>query len=296
MPIKHILLCLLVVVIWGINFIFVKLGLNEFSPLFLCSLRFLLASIPAVFFIKPPAMPFKMVVLYGLIMFALQFSFLFMGMSLGMTAGMASLIMQVQVFFSMFFATIFIGEKPTLPQVVGSLVSFSGIGLVAFHFDESVSLLGFLFILLSAATWGIGNLITKKIPNIRMISLVVWGCFIASIPMMALTFVFEGPVSMVSSYHQMTWVGGLSLLYIVGASTWIGYGIWGWLIVHYPIGYVVPFTLLVPVVGILGSIFMFGEQLQSWKLMSGLLVMSGLYINLAGSRWFKVKTAEAAAI
>ena len=294
MPIKHILLCLLVVVIWGINFIFVKLSLNEFSPLCLCALRFLLASIPAIFFIKPPEMPFKLVVLYGLIMFALQFSFLFMGMYVGMTPGMASLIMQVQVFFSMFFATLVLGDKPTISQVVGSLVSFTGIGLVAFHFDQYVSFLGFILILLAAASWGMGNLITKKTHNIRMLSLVVWGCFIASIPMLGLTLIFEGPVSMINSYHHITWVGVLSLFYIVAASTWIGYGIWGWLIARHPIGQVVPFTLLVPVVGMLGSTIILGEEFQSWKLMSGLLVMSGLYINLAGSRWFKVKAPQAA--
>src|SRR5579884_1265631 len=109
MPINHLLLALLVPVIWGLNFIFVKFSLDVISPLYLCALRFLLASIPAIFFIRRPAAPFKIVVGYGLVMFALQFAFLFLGMYLGMTPGMASLIVQVQVFFSMFFAALFLG-------------------------------------------------------------------------------------------------------------------------------------------------------------------------------------------
>src|SRR5580704_2260691 len=144
MPISHLLLTLLVVVIWGLNFIFVKLGLQEFSPLLLCTLRFFLSSIPVVFFVKPPAgVPFRIVVLYGLVMFALQFALIFIGMYVGMTSGMASLIMQVQVFFSMFFAVIFLGEQPSIAQIVGALVAFMGIGVVAMHFDTNVSLLGF---------------------------------------------------------------------------------------------------------------------------------------------------------
>lgn len=103
MPFAHLLLALLVVFVWGINFIFVKLSLEEFSPLLLCAVRFLLASVPAVFFIKPPAVPFKIIAGYGLIMFALQFALLFIGLRVGMTPGVASLLMQVQVFFSMFF-------------------------------------------------------------------------------------------------------------------------------------------------------------------------------------------------
>ena len=127
MPLKHILLALLVVVIWGVNFIFVKLSLDECSPLLLCALRFLLASVPAVFFIRPPAIPFKIVALYGMFMFAIQFSLLFLGMHVGMTPGMASLIMQVQVFFSLFFGAVFLNEKPNAWQIIGALVSFSGI-------------------------------------------------------------------------------------------------------------------------------------------------------------------------
>lgn len=162
MPFAHLLLALLVVFVWGINFIFVKLSLEEFSPLLLCAVRFLLASVPAVFFIKPPAVPFKIIASYGLIMFALQFALLFIGLRVGMTPGVASLLMQVQVFFSMFFAIIFLGEQPQVGQIIGALIAFIGIGVVALHFDHNVSLMGFLCILAAAASWGIGNLITKK--------------------------------------------------------------------------------------------------------------------------------------
>lgn len=294
MPISHLFLALLVAIIWGVNFLFVKLGLEEMSPLLLCALRFILASVPAIFFIKPPAMPFRMVALYGLVMFALQFSFLFIGMHTGMTPGMASLIMQVQVFFSMFFAALLLGEQPSIWQIAGALVSFMGIGLVAMHFDKNISLLSFIFILAAAATWGIGNLITKKTNSVNMIALVIWGSFIASIPMSILTLVFEGPGSIIHSCHHLTWLGATSLLYIVYASTWIGYGIWNWLLSRYPVGMIVPFTLLVPVVGILSSVLILGEPFQPWKLVAGLLVISGLCINLLSTRFFKLKIQQEA--
>ena len=294
MPFTHVLLALLVVVIWGVNFIFVALGLHEFSPLLLCALRFLLASVPAIFFIKPPAAPFKIVALYGLVMFALQFAFLFIGMHVGMTPGMASLIMQVQVFFSMLFAAIMLGEKPSGWQMLGALIAFMGIALVALHRDESISLLGFVCILLAAATWGVGNLITKKIHKINMISLVVWGCFVACIPMFILSLLLEGPESMVYSYYHLSFVGVTAVLYIVCISTWVGYGIWNWLISRYSVGMIVPFTLLVPIIGIASSVAILGEPFQRWKLISGLLVMSGLYINVMSSRWIKIKTPQEA--
>ncbi|HAU2230072.1 TPA: EamA family transporter [Legionella pneumophila] len=292
MPFAHLLLALLVVFVWGINFIFVKLSLEEFSPLLLCAVRFLLASVPAVFFIKPPAVPFKIIAGYGLIMFALQFALLFIGLRVGMTPGVASLLMQVQVFFSMFFAIIFLGEQPQVGQIIGALIAFIGIGVVALHFDHNVSLMGFLCILAAAASWGIGNLITKKIHSVNLIAVIVWSSFVACLPMFILSLVFEGPESFVTAYEHMTWKGILSVLYIVYISTWAGYGVWNWLISRYPVGMVVPFTLLVPVVGILSSVFILGEPFYLWKLVAGLLVISGLCINLLTTRLFVAKTQQ----
>lgn len=292
MPISHLLLALLVVLVWGINFLFVSLGLEEISPLLLCALRFLLASVPAVFFIKLPDAPFKIVALYGLVMFALQFALLFIGMSVGMPAGIASILIQVQVFFSMFFAVFFLGEQPNIGQIIGALVSFSGIVLVAMHFDSDVSLVGFIFILAAAATWGIGNLITKKIKGDNgrnMIALIVWGSFIACIPMFLLSLIIEGSANFVSTFEHVTWKGVGSLFYIVFASTWIGYGIWNWLMARYPVGMVAPFVLLVPVVAMLSSILVLGEPFPFWKLAAGLLVIGGLGINILGTRFFGIK-------
>lgn len=292
MPVPHLLLALLVAVVWGVNFIFVKLSLDEMSPLLLCALRFILASIPAIFFIPRPAIPFRIVVLYGLIMFALQFALLFIGMAVGMTPGMASLIMQMQVFFSMFFAVLFLGEELHRWQISGALVSFMGIGLVALHLDKNVSLLGFVCLLSGAATWGVGNLIIKKLSKVNMMSLVVWGCFVSCIPMTLLSFVVEGPARIAESYHHLTWVGISSLFYIVYISTWVGYGVWNWLLSRYPVSVIVPFTLLVPVVGVMSSIFILGESFQLWKAAAGVLVILGLYINIFGARLFRASAPQ----
>lgn len=295
MPISHLLLALLVVFIWGLNFLFVSYGLEEISPLLLCALRFLLASVPAVFFIKLPSTSLRIVAAYGLVMFSLQFSLLFIGMNIGMPVGIASLLLQVQVFFSMFFAVFFLNEQPNFGQIVGALVSFSGIALVATHFDSEVSLPGFIFILAAAATWGVGNLITKKMKSTNsneMMGLIVWGSFIACIPMFFISLIIEGPANFVSTFAHVSWKGIGSLCYIVFASTWVGYGVWSWLMARYPVGMIAPFTLLVPIIAMLSSTLMLGEPFQLWKLAAGVLVIGGLCINILGTRFFVFKVSE----
>ncbi|MFT4059443.1 MAG: EamA family transporter [Legionella sp.] len=295
MPVSHILLALIVVLIWGFNFIFVSLGLTEISPLLLCALRFFLSSVPAIFFVKlPTRSSLHMVALYGLVMFALQFGLLFLGMSFGMPAGVASILIQVQVFFSMFFAVLLLGEKPNAGQMIGALVAFLGIAIVALHFDQDISLAGFLFILTAAATWGIGNLITKQLKgdSNNMMVLIVWGSFIACIPMFMVSLLVEGIDNFSATMLHLSWKGFGSLCYIVFASTWIGYGVWNWLMARYPVGMVAPFTLLVPVIAMISSVIFLGEPFQLWKLVVGLLVISGLCINILGSRFVAIRARK----
>lgn len=282
----HTLLTLLVILIWGLNFIAVKCGLNEFTPLWFCTFRFILASVPAIFFIKPPAVPLKKVALYGFFMFALQFAFVFTSMNIGMTPGMASLIMQVQVFFTMFFAAFYFGDKPGYGQILGAFVSFMGIAMVAGHFNGEVTLAGFLCVLAGAASWGVGNLIAKSMSGANMIAVVIWGSFMASLPMLAAACCLEGMDALRMTRQHLSLNGISSLAYTIYLSTWVGYGIWNWLLNRYPVGMVVPFTLLIPIVGLLSSALVLGEPLQLWKTSSALLVISGLIINLLSTRFF----------
>lgn len=285
MQIKHIILAVIVAAIWGCNFILVKIGVQEMPPLLLCALRFFFASVPAVFFIRRPAAPFKIVALYGLVMFALQFSLIFTSLSVGMTAGMASLIMQTQVFFSIFFAMVFLGERLAGRQILGALVAFAGIFLVAMHLDSNMTLSGFLLVISGAIVWGIGNLITKKIRTVNILALIAWGSLTACLPLLFASFLIEGREKIVYSLQHFSWLTVISLTYIVFASTWVGYGLWNSLLNRYPVTTVVPFTLLIPIFGILSSVLILGESIETWKIIASVLVIMGLCINLLGSRF-----------
>lgn len=290
MRLAHLALALLVVAVWGCNFIFIKFGLEEIPPILLCVERFVLASIPAVFFMKRPAVPFRVVLQFGLIMFALQFTLLFMGMSLGMPPGLTSLLLQTQIFFSIGFAVLFLGELPSIWQIIGALTAFGGILIVMLHLGGNLSASGFCLVLAAAAAWGTGNLVTKKAGKINMLALVVWGSFIAWPPLLLLSFLIEGSDHIFYSLQHMSLRGVSAVLYITFASTWFGYGVWNWLLSKYPIASVAPFTLLVPVFGMLSAVLVLGEPLQSWKILAGMLVITGLCINLLGSRFFQKRT------
>lgn len=282
---RHIMLAVFVTIVWGFNFICVHFGLKELTPLTLCTLRFFIAGVPLVFFIKRPKVPWPLLLLYSFLTFALQFTFLFIGMKAGVAPGLTSLLAQTQVFFSLFFAALFLGERFTYWQIMGASLAFTGLLVVAEHLGGvDITSAGFVWILLASMAWGAGNSCIKKMSGAQGLSLIVWASFLAFPPLLMAACLLDGPAVIIASLHQISWRGISAVIYIVCGSTWIGYGIWAWLLSIYSVGTVVPFTLLVPIFGMFASSFFFGEGLPAWKLLAAVLIMLGLMVHLFGGR------------
>lgn len=285
----HLLIALVVVAVWGVNFAVIKLGLREVSPLALGVWRFALAVFPWIFFVRRPQAPVRLVVLYGLLIFAMQFGFLFTGMKVGMSAGLSSLILQLQVFFTIGLSVLVLGERPTSWQLAGAVLAFCGVGVVALNVGGDVTLPGLALLIAAAASWGGGNIASKLISQqaaaVTMLGLVVWGSLVALPPLAIVALVIDRE-AFLASFTGLDWVSLGAIAYIVYLSTLFGFAAWASLLGRYPVSTVAPFTLLVPVFGFLGSAVLLGEPLQGWKLMASGLVVAGLCLNLFGPQLF----------
>ncbi|WP_411274891.1 EamA family transporter [Daejeonella sp.] len=281
---KHILIVLSIVLMWGVNFIAVFIGLKTLPPFLLCAIRFGLSALPWVFFLPRPKAPLKLIIGFGLFNFAMQFGLLFTGIHMGLSPGLASLVLQIQVFFSIGLAFIFFHDRPSPFKIMGSLISFIGIGIVGTHVESGGTFIGLILMLLAAFSWAAGNMFTKKIHSDSPLALVVWGNLFAFPPMLLISLFFDGPDLIMISLQNSSWDTILAVFYIVYVSTHVGYGAWGFLMKSYSTSSVVPFTLLVPVIGFLSSALYLGEELPSWKLVASLFIIGGLIFGLLGKQ------------
>ncbi len=280
----HLLAALGIVAVWGFNFVVIKLGLNHLPPLLLCALRFTLAALPAVFFVKRPAVPVRHIVTYGLVMFGLQFALLFSGIKLGVSPGLASLTVQLQAFFTIALAAFLLKERPSRYQAAGAVVAFAGIVVVGANGGQDATAAGLVAVILSALAWSAGNLLVKRMGRVNMFALVVWGSLAAAGPMLALCLALEGPARIAASLAFLRWETIGAIAYLVYVSTLLGFAGWNWLLSRYPAASVAPLTLMVPLFGMTLSSVVLGEELQPWKLLAFALVILGLCINLFGAR------------
>lgn len=295
MKTSHILAALLAVITWGINFVVIKIGLQGLPPVLFTASRFVFAAFPLIFFIPRPRTSWNWVIAYGMFQFAFQFTLLFCGIKMGFPAGLASLVMQLQAFFTMGLAVLLLGEKPQLMQVLGALIALSGMVLVGMHIEAQATMIGFLMVVAGGICWSIANIVTKKIGVVNPLAMVVWGSAIASPPLLLASLLMEGTDAWYAAYQQLNWVSIGAIAYQSYPNTLLGFGIWSWLMRKYPAATIAPFTLLVPVVGMLSAAVILDESLLWWKIAAGLLVLAGLACNQYGQRvwlWFRPTTVN----
>ena len=281
---KDLLLALLVIVVWGLNFVVIKVGLHGMPPMLMGALRFMLAAFPAILFVRRPQVPLRWMLAYGMTISLGQFAFLFYAMYVGMPAGLASLVLQSQAFFTLFFAALFLGERLRGSNLFGLLVAASGLVLIGLQGGQAMTLAGFALTIAAASMWALGNVVTRKLGKVNLVGLVVWGSLIPPLPFLALSLWLEGPELIGHSLRTLGLDSLLVLAYLAFGATILGYGLWSRLLSRYPASQVAPFSLLVPVVGISSSALLLGERLGSLQMVGAALVMAGLLINVWGGR------------
>lgn len=284
MTLRDIVLAVAVAACWGFAFVPIRLGVEELPPLLFTALRFFFSAVPAVFFLKPPKAPWRLVAGFGFVLGVVKFGLLFTAMKLGMPAGLSSLVMQMQVFFTVALAALVLRETPTRLQVIAMVVALSGVAVIAFSNGRGAPVLPFLMVLSAAFFWGIANLIAKQAEGADMLSFVVFASLVPPLPLALLSLMIEGPVAVTQSLASAGWLAAACVAFVSLVATLFCFSIWTRLLNRYPAAVVTPFALLIPFFGFLsGSVFL-GESIPLPVLVGTALVMTGLCITIFGPR------------
>ncbi|MFI0484269.1 EamA family transporter [Actinomadura sp. 9N215] len=279
---RHVLLATLIAALWGFNFVPIHRALDDVSPLLMAALRFVLAAVPAVFFVRRPPVPARWLVLVGVPLGVGQFGLLFLGMDMGMPAGLASVVLQVQAIFTALFAGLLLRERLGVRQVAGMAVAFGGVTLLGVAQSEGGSPVGaFLVCLLAAASWGLANIGMRRMNQaadgpIEPFGFMVWVSLVPPLPLLALSLIFEGPGAVPDAARDLSLAGLGSMAYIAYISTLFGFGVWGWLMRRYEASTVAMYSLLVPPFGLLSAGLLLGEHVDAVRLAGAALIIAGV--------------------
>lgn len=292
MTFRDRLLAATVVLLWGLNFLAIRVGLDHLPPFFFAALRFAVIAVPALLFIPRPAVRMRWLLLYGTGFGLLQFAFLFSAMRMGMPTGLASLVLQSSAPFTVLLGAVLLRERLRPVQFAGVGVAVAGMALIGWNQFAHAALLPVLLTLAAGFGWALGNIgarqATVEAPESNPLHLTLWITAVPVLPLFALSLVLEGPTTGARALAGTFTADGrpalVALAYTVVLATVIGSGLWTYLMSRYPAGSVAPLSLLVPVVGFTSAWLFLGETPAPASLVGGAVVIAGAFVATATAR------------
>jgi len=296
---RDLLAALVVVIIWGTNFVAMKYGLRHLTPFQLGAGRYIFAVLPLVLFVRPPALPARWMLMYGLFQGVGQFGFVFLSLKVGMSASLASVLLQTQVFFTAFYGFLLLGERPSRQLLAGLFLA--ALGLVCFGMNylglnsgtaalrTETTAAGFALCLAGAAMWAASNIVVRHAqrvsPGFDPLAFLVWSSLTPILPFIALSLLFDAPAAR-WQWQDAPFVTWCAVAYLGWMATVVGYGLWTTLLKRYPANKVAPFSLGVPVAGITSGLFVLDESITAWQWSGIALIVLALGCVMFGGRLF----------
>lgn len=283
-----------VAVIWGFNVSFVKLCVAEFPPIFVTGFRFFIVAMLLIWWVRPPWQQMRMIGVLSFVFGGIHFGGIFFGLR-GVDVSIVSILVLMGVPFSVLFARFLLNERFGWRKTCGMVTAFLGVLIL---FDEpatTASPLHLVVLIIAIVAWGLGNTIIKMIGPVNNFALNAWMGLFASAQLIFVSFFIEqGQLAALQNASMRAWG---SLLYIVLMASVVGYGLWYYLVGKYDVTRVVPFTLLVPIAGVIGGVFIMGEDLTLSKILGGVVILTGVaIIQLPWRRLAKQKSLPAGSI
>ena len=280
-----------VVVIWGLNFVVMKFALRDFGPMLLGALRFAAASLPFLLWLPRPRLPWRFIAGYGLAQGLGQFGFLFLGLQLGMPAGMASVVMQTQAFFTILLAAPLLGERASRWQWLGLAVALAGLVVIGSAHGTGpgdMRVAGFVLTLAAAFMWASSNLVARRAAarnRYDALPFIAWSSLFPIVPFLLLAALLEGgPRALGRQVLHATGTAWAAVAYLALLATLLAYTLWTRLLQRHEAARVTPFSLLVPVVGLIAAGWALQERPTPLQWLGTAGVLLGLVVNQFGAR------------
>ena len=287
MSINQILLALIVPITWGFGYALTKIGMDQFTPLLLMSLRFGIAGLILVWFTKPPWGFMRELFIIAFIGSTIQYGFTYYGLK-GIDVSTASILVQLEGPILVLLSTLILKERLGWPRALGMGLAFIGVIVIVGEPRLNDSLDSVALVITGAIFWAIAQIMISRLKSLSGITILAWIAIIATPQMLLISLVIEeGQWESIKTANLIDWSIVFYLSFIM---TVIGYSVWYHLLRICDVSKISPFLMLLPVTSIIAGIVLLNEQFTLAMGIGGLLVMTGVASTLIKWRWPKKTT------
>ena len=278
MKIKDIFIALLVPIILGFGFVIAKPAMQYFPPYLLMGLRFTIPALMLVWWFPLPKGLYFDLFKVSLIGSTLQYGLTYSGLNI-IDASSAVLLVQLEVPFGIIIAFFLLKEIPTVKNIIGLIIAFIGVFILTGAPNLEGKYIGVLLVLCGAFTWSLGAVMAKSLSKkIGAFALMTWLCVFSGPMLLFVSTIIDGnPISYFFSANLNSWLTVIFLGFIMQP---VGYAAWYYVLKKYPVNKVMPVLLILPVTGLITSIFLLGEDPPKQVFLGGFVIILGVALIL----------------
>ena len=273
----QVLLALLVPLLWGLQFVVIKVGLAAFPPLFFVALRF--AAVAAVllpFVGRPTRRELGPMITISVFFGGLNFGLVFLGLEQGQ-AGVSAVANQLSIPFTVLLAWPFLGERPSARVIIGIALAFGGVALTVADAGAAVKIVPTLLVVAAGFAWAVGSVLTKRTGPFEPMKLMAWMSLFTIPQVLAASVVLEhGQLASLRKAGPTAWS---AFAYTVVFGAVAGWGLWFWLIGTCSMSHLAPFALLQTVFAIAAGAVFLHEPLTPTLVAGALICIAGVAVS-----------------
>ena len=281
---KQILLALIVPITWGLGFTLAKVGMEQFPPLLIMSIRFGIAGLVLVWFTKPPWGHMREIFLVALIGSTIQYGLTYNGLK-GIDASTAAILVQLEGPILALMGAILLKEKLGLMRILGMVLAFVGVFIIAGEPRLEGHMNSVILLVAGSAVWAVAQIMISRLKNLSGITILAWVAIMATPQMLIGSFIIEdGQWQAISTASLIDWS---IIFYLALIMTVVGYSVWYHLLSSVDVSKVSPFLMLLPITSIIAGMILLDEKLTLPMIIGGLLIMTGVASTLINWHWPK---------
>jgi len=278
MKIQDIFIALLVPIVLGFGFVIAKPAMQYFPPYLLMGMRFTIPALLLVWWFPLPKGLYFDLFKVSLIGSTLQYGLTYTGLNI-IDASSAILLVQLEVPFGIIIAFFLLKEIPTMKNIAGLVIAFIGVFILTGAPNLEGKYIGVLLTIAGAFTWALGAVMAKPLSKkIGAFALMTWLCVFSGPMLLLVSLMFDGnPMQYILFANLNSW---LTVIFLGFFMQPIGYAAWYYVLKKYPVNKVMPVLLVLPVTGLITSIFLLGEDPPKQVFLGGLVIISGVALIL----------------
>ena len=203
----QIICAVAVPLLWGYQFVMIKVGVTEFPPLFFLALRFLAIALLLVPFVnRPTRQQLGPIAAISLFLGGLNFGLFYVGLGLG-SGSLSAVAYQLATPFTVLLAWPLLAEKPSLTTSAGVVLAFFGVVVLAAGPGLSANALPLMLVVGAAFAFAVSNVLTKRYGPFDPLMLMGWSSLLTVPQVMVMSLLLEhGQLASLATADERGWL------------------------------------------------------------------------------------------